>query len=144
MTEPAAIETPAGFVPAHALTFGQAGADARFVHAGDPLPVRTETPAASSAPLVGSTSATAVAGPFVPDPGRPIRLTLTGTWSGSVAVQRSIDGGATKLPLTLAGTAWATFTANANEEVAQEYEGGATYYLAITLSSGTLTYRVAQ
>lgn len=100
--------------------------------------------AATSTPLSGSSSTTQTVGPFTPQLGRPINLTLSGTWVGSVQLLRSIDGGTTKLPLTVGGSAWGSYSANANEPVWTETEAGATYYLAITRTSGTISYRIAQ
>ncbi len=140
----AEVEVPAGFVPQYALAFGAVDAPAVSVHAGNPLPVRTVRQAAGSVPLVGSASASGTAGPFVPELGTPIRVTLTGSWTGVVELQRSIDGGATRVPLTAGGERWGRFTGNANEAVTDESEAGATYHLAIALQSGTLAYRVAQ
>lgn len=71
-------------------------------------------------------------------------LALSGTWTGTVKLLRSTDGGATKLPLTAAGLAWGVFNANCCEPVWEEAIVGAALYLDATLSSGTLTYRVAQ
>ena len=80
----------------------------------------------------------------MPRLGRPIWLALSGTWTGSVALKRSTDGGATKLPLTAGGSAWGVFTGNACEQVIEESEAGAAYYLAVTVVSGTVAYRVSQ
>jgi hypothetical protein len=80
----------------------------------------------------------------VADLGRPIWVSLSGGWTGTVEVLRSTNGGTTMLPLTAGGERWGRFTANANEAIAEESEAGTTYYLATTLQTGTLTYRVAQ
>lgn len=100
--------------------------------------------AASSTPLAGSSSTTQVVGPFAPVLGRPINLTLSGTWSGTVVVQRSVNGGLTKQGLTVGGSPWASYTANCNEPVWTETEAGVTFYLVITRQSGTINFRVAQ
>lgn len=100
--------------------------------------------AATSSPLSGSATGTANIGPFTPQLGRPINLTLSGTWSGSAQLMRSVDGGTVKTGLTVGGTSWGSFTANANEPVWTESEAGATFYLAVSITSGTLTYRIAQ
>ena len=86
----------------------------------------------------------AIVGPFVPELDRPIWLSLSGQWQGQVDFLRSADGGATMLPLTIAGERWGRFVGSTNEAVADESEAGATYYLAVTLLGGALTYRVAQ
>ena len=138
------INAPAGFVPQQAVAFADQAGLAVPVDAAHPLPTTPSMSAASSAPLTGSVSASGVVGPFSPVLGRTIWVSLTGTWTGSVVVQRSIDGGATRQPLTVAGQSWASFTANANEPIGDETVAGATYYLAITINSGALSYRIAQ
>jgi hypothetical protein len=139
------ITAPAGYYPPFALVFADGAGDGVLVDIENPLPVTVvELELEGAAPLTGSTSASGVLGPFTPAGSTPIWLSLSGTWTGTVALRRSIDGGATKLPLTAGGQPWATFSANACEPVAQDNESGATYYLAITLTSGTLTYRLAQ
>lgn len=135
---------PAPYVPYHAIAYAGPSDEALPVSADQPFPVMATFGASASEPLTGSASASAVVGPFTPELGRAIWLTLSGSWSGSVTVKRSTNGGETKLPLTVGGLAWATFTGNANEPVAEESVGGADYYLDITLASGTLVYEVAQ
>ena len=71
-------------------------------------------------------------------------LSLSGTWAGTIKLIRSTDGGATKLPLTINGTAWAQFTTNCCEAVWDESDAIARFYLDITLTSGTDAYRLAQ
>lgn len=99
---------------------------------------------ATSQPLAGAAAASTSAGPFTPQLARAIWLTLTGAWTGTVRVLRSVDGGATKVPLTLAGQSWASFTANCAEPIAEESVSAATYYLDIALTSGAVTYRLEQ
>jgi hypothetical protein len=140
----AEIETPAGFVPQYALAFGAVDGPAVAVHAANPLPVRSVWQAAAVGALAGTLSASGTVGPFVPELARPIWISLSGNWGGTVDVLRSTDGGATKLPLTVGGERWGRYAANANEAVGDESEAGATYYLAAALQTGTLTYRVAQ
>ena len=97
------------------------------------------------APLAGSTAVTGVFGPYAPALGRRIRLSLSGIWAGTVTVKRSVDGGNTKLPLTVGGgLPKGVFTGNCNEVIEIETEAGAAYYLDVALSSGNLTYRMAQ
>lgn len=140
----AEVEIPAGFVPQYAMAFGAVDAPAVAVHDGNPLPVRLLKKPAASVPLAGALGASGLAGPFVPEMDRPIWTTLSGDWSGTVDLLRSVDGGVTKFPLTVGGARWGRFTANANEAVAEESEVGASYYLLATLTGGTLTYRVSQ
>lgn len=96
------------------------------------------------AALAGNTAVSAVVGPFNPVEGVPMVLTLTGTWTGSVTVKRSTDAGVTKLALTDKGAAYAVFTANCNEPIAEESEGEARWYLDIVRTTGTIDYRLAQ
>ena len=138
------IASPAGFVPTQAITYALTDGTAMVVDAAHPLPIAEAVGAASSTALTGSTAASGSFGPFVPQLGRAIRLTTAGTWSGTVQLLRSIDGGTTRLPLTAGGFAWGSYTANVNEAVAVETEAGATYHVGVTLTGGTLSYRVAQ
>ncbi|GGE83986.1 hypothetical protein [Sphingomonas prati] len=138
------IQEPAGFVPLFGLAFGGVGAPAVPVNGEHPLPVVAVRDAIAAAPLVGTTNVSAVVGPFVPDLAWPISAQLSGSWTGTVQVLRSTDGGTTRLPLTVAGQSWATFTANAQEAIGEESSTGAGYWLAVTLNGGTLTYQVSQ
>lgn len=137
------ITQPANYVTPTAVGFADSAGDLSLVAADVPLPVsqmRTSAPAA----LAGQASGTAQAGPFVPARDVPVHVQLSGTWAGQVALVRSTDGGATRLPLTAGGMPWGRFTANANEVVWQEGDAAAALYLDIALTSGTVSYRVSQ
>lgn len=136
------IQSPAGYVPSRAIAFSDVDGTALLASALTPLPVTTN--AAVVAPLAGSTAVTAVLGPFQPATGRAVMLSLSGTWVGTVKLVRSTDGGTTKLPLTINGTAWAQFTSNCCEAVWEESDTTARLYLDVALTSGTLAYRLAQ
>jgi hypothetical protein len=157
------IKSPAGYVPAFAVGFADAGGELAVVDTLKPLPVAltssqplpvsldSQDPIAveaytppAPAPLAGTIAATGLVGPFIPVAGRPVVLTLSGAWTGSVQVSRSIDGGTTRHPVTVAGLVWGRFTANACEPVWQEQETGAHLYLEITVASGSPAYRFAQ
>ena len=138
------IQPPARYLPLVAIAFADDGGNGTTIDAAHPLPVSTLIAEAASDPPAGAAVASGSFGPFTPELGRPIWLTLSGSWSGSVAVKRSVDGGVTKLPLTVGGAAWGGFTGNACEPVAEESEAAAEYYLDVALVSGTLAYRVAQ
>lgn len=97
-----------------------------------------------SADAAGSAASSRIVGPISPISGVPVWLTISGTWAGSVRVQRSTDGGLTKADLTALGSTVAVFTANCCEVVHEESEDSAELYLDITISSGSLTYRVGQ
>ena len=142
------ISYPARYAPGVALNFADDSGAAVQVSASAPLPV---TVAASSAgtsapppPLAGTTATALTAGPFAAVVEKPLLLTLSGTWTGTVTLLRSIDGGASKLSLTLAGSPWARFSANACEPVWEESEAGAVFYLDLAPASGAIAYRLAQ
>jgi hypothetical protein len=137
------IQAPAGYVSSHAAAFAASDGTAVVVSDSTPLPVTAQLPTAT-APIAGTTSASLQSAPFTPVLGRPVMLALSGTWSGQVRVLRSADSGLSRLPLSIGGGAWGQFTANACEAVWEEGELGAQLYLDIVLSSGTLTYRMAQ
>lgn len=138
------VTTPAGAVPAFALAFAGADGNAATVSATSPLPVTAAPQPATSTPLAGTAGGVGSAGPFLPQLGRPIWLILSGSWSGSVGLLRSVDGGATRLPLTVAGQPWGSFSANGQEPVVEESSGEASYWLAFQIQSGTVSYRVSQ
>lgn len=140
---PIPVSAPAAYAPVSAIGFAEADFTLSPVSADKPLPVCPVSVPAPSA-LVGSASASTVTGPFAPNSDKPVIVALTGTWSGTVKLLRSTDGGTTKLPLTAAGQAWGLFTANCCEPVWEETVIGAALYLDITLGSGTVNYRVGQ
>lgn len=138
------IQAPSCFVLLQALAFAHTDGTAVTVDHTTPLPVATPANrAATSTPLHGSTPSSALIGPFVPQIGREIILTLSGTFSGSISLMRSTDAGTTKIAATLGGSAL-QWSAPINEIVWIETETAATLYLQVALSSGTLSYRVAQ
>ncbi|MEG3175824.1 hypothetical protein U1872_06250 [Sphingomonas sp. RB3P16] len=115
--------------------------------------------AATSTPQLGTvTSSTATAtsgtatfaagvatiGPLTPQLGRPIRVVLKGTWSGTIYAGTSTDGCANINPLTIGGQPWASFTGNANEDIDMANVAGVVYCARATIASGTLTYGVQQ
>ncbi len=131
-------------VPRMKMTFGVDGAmiDVDPTH---PLPVLTTSAAdfaSGVAALTGTSTGAAIVGPFTPALGRQVMLTLSGSWTGVVSVLRSINGSASKLPLTLAGQPYAQFTAAAQEPVWIETEAGATLWLSLPATG--ITYRMAQ
>ncbi|NCU11184.1 MAG: hypothetical protein GXC70_03330 [Sphingomonadaceae bacterium] len=140
---PISVASPAPYAPLNAIGFSQPDLSVSPVSDGKPLPVRIVAPTPSAA-LAGDTASTIQVGPFTPAAGLPIMLTLAGTWSGTVRVLRSNNGGATRFPLTAAGLAWGQYTANCCEPVWEESVSGSTLYLDITLASGTVTYRMEQ
>ena len=142
------ISYPARYAPGVALNFADASGAARQVSEASPLPVTlaAATGGGTTVPpvLSGSTTAALTVGPYVPAADKPLVLALSGTWTGSVRLLRSTDGGATRLPLSLGGAPWATFTANICEPVWEEAEGAAAFYLQLTPATGSIVYRLAQ
>lgn len=144
------INLPARYASAFAVGHADASGNLNLVSEGQPLPVRVIDGSIGSGSgtspnvLAGQTTTDTVAGPFQPALGVPITVTLAGTWTGTVKVMRSTDNGATLMPLTVAGAPWGEFQANANEQVWSEAEAAARFYLTIDLTSGSLSYRVAQ
>lgn len=109
--------------------------------------------AATSTPLTGTITDTSahLVGPFSPQLARDIILQCVGTGaSGTVQLLRSINGGATQWAVTAGGSVWALFPfANAsgaivNERVWSESSAMASFYLAITLTAGSLSYTLHQ
>lgn len=144
------IKLPSGYAPAFALAFTDSNGDLAFVAADQPLPTAasvTIEPVAEPTPpqpLSGTSATSAIVGPFAPLTGRPIVLALTGTWTGTVSLLRSVDGGATKVSLTAGGLPWGVYTANVCEAAWEESEAAAEFYLDIAPESGTVEYRVSQ
>ena len=142
---PTPIQNPAGYAVTRAVAYADVDGSMLQVAVATPLPVTvTGGGAAATTPLAGTTAASTVAGPYQPALGRAVMLVLTGTWAGSVKVTRSTDGGVTRQPLTAAGNIWGQFSANCCDPVWEESENAARLYLDITLTSGSLNYRMAQ
>ena len=141
---PTPIRFPGNFAPGLAVSYS-AAEGAVLVSQASPLPVALASSASPApAPLAGTASASGNIGPFAPVSGRAVMLALSGTWTGTVRVMRSTDAGATLLPLTIGGADWGLYSGNACEAVWEEAEAGATLWLAVTLTSGSVTYRMAQ
>lgn len=142
------ISYPGRYAPGVAVNFADPSGSATLVSATSPLPVTlaatSSTTSSQPAPLSGIASAPATVGPYAPTAGKPLILSLSGTWSGNVQLLRSINGGTTKLPVSLAGLPWGVYSANACEPVWDETETAATFYLQLMPASGAVTYRLAQ
>lgn len=143
MPNPIPVAAPAAYAPISAIGFAEVDSTLSPVSTDKPLPVNlTNTPAPAA--LSGSASGAVAIGPYAPVAARPVMLTLSGSWSGTVRVLRSTDGGTTRLPLTAAGLPWGAYSTNCCEPVWEESTASATLYLDIALTSGSLTYRMAQ
>ena len=143
---PTPIQNPTGYAIPRAVAYADVDGSMLQVSSAAPLPVAvlSTSGVAATTPLVGTATTTSVVGPYQPAIGRAVMLLLTGTWTGTVKVVRSVDGGTTKQPLTINGSTWGQFTTNCCEAVWDESENAARFFLDITLASGSVTYRVAQ
>ena len=143
---PTPIQNPTGYAIPRAVAYADVDGSMLQVSSALPLPVAVLAGGGATAttPLTGTAATTSVVGPYQPAIGRAVMLLLTGTWTGTVKVLRSVDGGTTKQPLTINSNIWGQFTANCCEAVWDESESAARFYLDITLASGSVTYRVAQ
>lgn len=145
MPQKSIIESPAGYATSFAVGFSDSTGALALVTSDQPLPVSLANGQSSPPPpLQGTANTTGLIGPFRASAGMPIHLQLSGIWEGRVSVVRSIDGGANIHGLTAAGMRWASFTSPANEVVWLDSDPAATFYLDITLTSGTAAYRVSQ
>ena len=137
------VQTPAGYAPAFALGYADENDDFVLVSASSPIPTSPgDRP--RPMPLEGTTSTSMVVGPFAPIPGVSVILELGGSWTGTVQLQRSSDGGTTLRDTTMGGAQWGRYLANACEPVWDESDPDAELYLSISIDSGTLDYRVSQ
>jgi len=142
---PTPIQNPTGYAIPRAIAYADTDGSMLQVSNTAPLPVAvTSGGVAPTTPLTGTAATTSVVGPYQPAIGRAVMLVLTGTWTGAVKVLRSVDGGTTKQALTINGASWGQFSGNCCEAVWDESESAARFYLDITLTSGSVTYRVAQ
>lgn len=137
------VRYPANYAPGVALAYAGPAGEARTVASDNPLPVMFAAGARPPA-LAGQIAASGLVGPFAPAAGVPVMLQLTGDWAGTVTLQRSADGGQTRVGVTAGGAPWGVFSGNACEAVWEEAEPGATLFLDVALTGGTLAYRMAQ
>jgi hypothetical protein len=95
-------------------------------------------------PVTGAFAAPGQSASFAPLAGRGFNISIWGTFSGTVQLERSFDAGSTWLPVTANGTQLEKFTSAASEQW-QEDEAGVLYRLNCTaLASGTADYRLSQ
>lgn len=102
----------------------------------------TVTPSSGNASIASGTS---TIGPFTPQLGRDIVLKLWTPDAAAFTCQlfNSIDGGTTKLPLTIFDTQiGGPYTAPVNSAIVAETVAGTTEWLVCTVTAGTLKYGV--
>jgi hypothetical protein len=140
---PNPIIAPACYTPVFAVTYADGDSGTQVVSSSRPLPV---APIVVDKPLAmsGNVTESGQLGPLTVLPRLPVMLMLAGTWTGTVTLLRSFDGGATRGRLTALGQAYGQFSTNICEPVWEEAEDGVTLYLDIALQSGSLTYRMGQ
>jgi hypothetical protein len=110
-----------------------------------PNAVKIFTSPATSAPVIKTFTKTEVSESFRPNLGRDMYLTLSGTWVGTVQVQRSTDEGKTWNNITIAGgIPWLNYTINCDETIGAPTDGNSLYRLSVTWVSGSLSARLAQ
>ena len=97
-------------------------------------------------PVTGTFSATGQSASFAPVGGRGFNASLWGTFSATVQIERSFDGGTTWLILTANGTQLEKFAGSqVISENLQEDESGVLYRFNCTAyTSGTVNYRLSQ
>ena len=157
------VQAPGGYAPMQSPCVRQSDSSCMAVSPTAPLPT-TQGPlgAAISTPLAGIVTASAVTptsgaasfaggaatiGPMVPQLGRDIGLK---SWSAdnaafSCQMRDSIDGGVTKLPLTIFDVAiGGPYTAPVNSAITAETIANTQVYLLCGVTAGTLNYVVAQ
>jgi hypothetical protein len=75
----------------------------------------------------------------------PFNLTLSGTWSGAVVLERSFDAGGSFHNRAIVGVTPNSFTANVSVVVPDDPEPGVMSRLRVTsLASGAIDWRMSQ
>lgn len=157
------VQAPGGYAPMQAPCVRQSDGGCVPVSPVAPLPTaQGPLAAAVSIPLAGTVTSSAVnpssgaaafmnggavIGPMAPQLGRDIGLKLwtANTAAFSCQLVDSIDGGITKLPLTIFDTATGgPYTVPINSIITTETIANTQVYLLCTVTSGTLSYVVAQ
>ena len=116
------------------------------------FPVVQKTAPASSTALTGNENATITVGPFSPDLGRAVYTEIIGDgFTGTIQILRSKDGGTTKELMTKSGSpifninlSEATTAVIVNEIIDTPLSATLTYYIAITVTAGSLKWSLYQ
>ena len=100
--------------------------------------------ASGRGPVAGTFAATGQSASFAPLAGRAFNISLWGTFTSTIQLERSFDGGMTWLPITAAGAQLYKWTAPASESN-QDDEANVQYRLDCTVfTSGAASYRISQ
>ena len=114
------------------------GINSDAVSLAKPLPVAPFSGSSGVVPVTGSFAAIGASATFVPAAGRGFNVSLWGSFSASLQLERSFDSGTTWLQAAAARTSPDTF-------VCLEPESGVQYRLNCTVfASGPINYRVSQ
>ncbi len=118
---------------------------AAFMSAGAAHAVaQVRYPPSQIAAVSGTFGATGQSAAFRPIPGPMFNVTISGTFSATVQLERSFNGGSTWHPLTAGGVSIYSWTAPASEQF-EDDESDVMYRLNCTAyTSGTATYRISQ
>lgn len=93
-------------------------------------------------PVTGSFTGTGQSATFTPGYGRGFNVSLWGTFSGIVQLERNLDG-INWLPITASGYSYAAYSAPCSE-IFEEDENGVLYRLnCASYTSGTINYRMS-
>lgn len=115
------------------------------VSSDTPIPMIFRTAPSGLTPVSGSSSGTGNSPALSTKADYNLYLTLSGTWSGTVTLMRSIDNGATWNPVTGHGSpSLGQFTQNCDEAITMVKTAGVRYRLQFNITSGTVVYRLAQ
>lgn len=109
------------------------------------IPMIAHLPASLTTPLTGTANAPGATAAFTPDVGYNLYLTLTGTWTGQVRVQRSVDNGLNWTTVTTGGgNLSGEYIRNCDEAVLKVTDTRARYRLQFNIATGTVIYRLGQ
>lgn len=111
----------------------------------DVIPIIIYTPPSGGTAVEGTASFTAVSSPLIAINGYKLYLTLTGTWSGWVLLERSRDNGVTWRSVTThGGNSVGALSQNCDESLLLVDNPDYRFRLQFQLTSGSVNYRLAQ
>jgi len=108
------------------------------------LPLIFYTPQSTTVPLQNTVSVSGTSQVFFPQLGYKVYLTLSGTWIGTVSLQISRDGGSSWGSFTSGGEVIGFYSGNCDEAVTNVIDPLVRFRLVYSVTSGTLSYRLAQ
>lgn len=96
-----------------------------------------------SSPLESTFTSSTQSDSFQTAAGKPFNISIKGTFSATIALERSFDGGATWWPVTYPDGTAITYTIPVSTQW-EESENLVRYRLKCTYTSGTVTFRLSQ